>query len=194
MNPLIETLNRFGENALHFAWPMLWQSSLLIAILFFADFTLRRRVRAAVRYALWLVLLLKLLLPPSLALPTGVAWWLFPAVTTPARPHVTKFVVNYGADTAPSLPLQPIPAFTPPPRPPMSAVAWIILAWSAISVCLLVWLAARWRQVICDVKRATPAPAWLNELFDEAKDSSGLRRNVRLRLTDQAMSPAVCGL
>ena len=76
----------------------------------------------------------------------------------------------------------------------MSAVAWIILAWSAISVCLLVWLAARWRQVICDVKRATPAPVWLNELFDEAKDSSGLRRNVRLRLTDQAMSPAVCGL
>jgi beta-lactamase regulating signal transducer with metallopeptidase domain/type II secretory pathway component GspD/PulD (secretin) len=194
MNTLIETLNRFGENALHFAWPMLWQSSALIAILFAIDFALRRRIRAAVRYALWLVLLVKLLLPPSLALPTGVAWWLFPAVTTPARPHVTKFVVNYGADTAPSLPLQPIPAFTPPPRPPMSAVAWIILAWSAISVCLLVWLAARWRQTICDVKRATPAPAWLNELFDEAKDSSGLRRNVRLRLTDQAMSPAVCGL
>ena len=194
MNTLIETLNRFGESALQFAWPMLWQSSVLIAVLFAIDFALRRRVRAAVRYVLWLVLLVKLLLPPSLALPTGVAWWLFPAVTTPARPHVTKFVVNYGADTAPSLPLQPIPAFTPPPRPPMSAVAWIILAWSAISVCLLVWLAARWRQVICDVKRATPAPAWLNELFDEAKDSSGLRRNVRLRLMDQAMSPAVCGL
>ena len=194
MNPPIETLNRFGENALQFAWPMFWQSSVLIAVLFAIDFALRRRVRAAVRYALWLVLLVKLLLPPSLALPTSAAWWLFPAVTTPARPHVTKFVVNYGADTAPSLPLQPIPAFTPPPRPPMSAVAWIILAWSAISVCLLVWLAARWRQVICDVKRATPAPAWLNELFDEAKDSSGLRRNVRLRLTDQAMSPAVCGL
>lgn len=194
MNALIEILNRFGENALHFAWPMLWQSSALIAILFAIDFALRRRVRAAVRYALWLVLLVKLLLPPSLALPTGVAWWLFPAVTTPARPHMIKFVVNYGADTAPSLPLQPMPAFTPPPRPPMSAAAWTILAWSAISVCLLVWLAMRWRQVVCDVRRATPVPAWLSELFDKTKDSSGLRRNVRLRLTDQAMSPAVCGL
>jgi beta-lactamase regulating signal transducer with metallopeptidase domain len=194
MNPLIETLNRFGENALHFAWPMLWQSSVLIAALFAIDFALRRHVRAAVRYALWLVLLVKLLLPPSLALPTGVAWWLFPSVTTPAKPHVTKFVVSYGADTAPSLPLQPTPASTPPPRPPISAAAWTILAWIAISVCLLVWLTMRWRQVVRDVKCATPVSAWLNELFDEAKDLSGLRRNVRLRLTDQAMSPAVCGL
>jgi len=194
MNTLIETLNRFGETAVHFAWPMLWQSSALIAALFVVDFVLRRRVRAAVRYALWLVLLVKLLLPPSLALPTGVAWWLFPSVATPAKPHVTKFVVSYGADAAPSLPTQPIPVFTPPPRPLMSAPAWTILVWSTISLGLLVWLTARWRQVVRDVKCATSAPAWLNELFDEAKDMIGLRRLVRLRLTDQAMSPAVCGL
>jgi beta-lactamase regulating signal transducer with metallopeptidase domain len=192
MNTLIETLNRLGENALHFARPMLWQSSVLIAALFVADFALRQRVRAAVRYALWLVLLVKLLLPPSLALPTGVAWWLFPAAA-PANPQTTRFVVSYGADTAPSLPSQPAPAFTPP-RPPMSAAAWTILAWSAISVGLLAWLTARWRRVTHDVRCATPAPAWLNELFDEAKGSAGLRRPVRLRLTDQAMSPAVCGL
>lgn len=194
MNTLIETLNRFGENALHFAWPMLWQSSALIAILFAIDYALRRHVRAAVRYALWLVLLVKLLLPPTLALPTGVAWWLFPSVTTPAKPHVTKFVVSYGTDAAPSLPLQPTSAFTPPPQPPMSAAAWAILAWSAIGAGLLVWLMARWRQVVCDVRRATTTPAGLNELFDEAQRVVGLRRTVRLRLTDQAMSPAVCGL
>ena len=193
MNTLIETLNRLGENALHFAWPMLWQSSVLIAVLFVVDFALRRRVRAAVRYALWLMVLVKLLLPPSLALPTGVAWWLFPAAA-PANPQTTKFVVSYGADAAPSLPSQPAPVFTPPPRPPMSAAAWTVLAWSAISAGLLVWLTARWRWVVCDVKRATPVPAWLGELFDEAKNSTGLRCTVRLRLTDQAMSPAVCGL
>ena len=193
MNTLIETLNRFGENALHFAWPMLWQSSALIAILFFADFILRRRVRAAVRYALWLVLLVKLLLPPSLALPTGVAWWLMPA-TASANPYSTKYVVRYDTDALPSLPLEPAPAFTPPPRPPMSVAAWTILAWSTISVGLLVWLTVRWRQVVSDVQRAMPVPAWLNELFDEARSSTGLSRNVHLRLTDQAMSPAVCGL
>jgi beta-lactamase regulating signal transducer with metallopeptidase domain len=193
MNTRIENLNRFGENALHFAWPMLWQSSVLIAVLFVIDFALRRRVRAAVRYALWLVLLVKLLLPPSLALPTSAAWWLFPSAT-PANPQTTRYVVSYGADAAPSLPPQPTPAFTPPSRPPVSAAAWTILAWSAIGAGLLVWLTARWRQVVCDVKRATLVPAWLGKLFDEVKYSTGLRRTVRLRLTDQAMSPAVCGL
>src|ERR1700690_551066 len=189
MNPLIETLNRFGEYALHFAWPMLWQSSALIAVLFVADFILRRRVRAAVRYALWLVLLVKLLLPPSLALPTGVAWWLMPA-TASANPYPTKFVVRYDTDALPSLPLQPAPAFTPPPRPLMSVAAWIILAWGAISVGLLVWLTVRWRQVVSSVQRAMPVPARLNELFDEAKSLTSLHHSVRLRLTDQAMSPA----
>jgi beta-lactamase regulating signal transducer with metallopeptidase domain len=193
MNTIIETLNRFGENALHFAWPMLWQSSALIAILFAIDYALRRHVRAAVRYALWLVLLVKLLLPPSLALPTGVAWWLFPATVT-TNPHPTKFVIRYDTDALPSLPLQPTPAFTPPPRPPMSVAAWTILAWSAISAGLLVWLTLRWRQVVGDVRRAMPVPAWISELFDEAKSSTGLSRTVRLRLTDQAISPAVCGL
>jgi beta-lactamase regulating signal transducer with metallopeptidase domain len=193
MNPIIETLNHWGANAVRFAWPMLWQSSALIVILFVADFALRRRVRAAVRYALWLVVMLKLLLPPSLALPTGVAWWLFPA-STPAKPQTTRFVVSYGDVVAPSLPPQPIPAFTPTPQPRMSAAAWTILAWSAISAGLLVWLTARWRHIVCDLKRATPVPAWLGELFDETKHSAGLSRAVCLRVTTQAMSPAVCGL
>ena len=192
MNTLIETLNRFGESALHFAWPMLWQSSLLIAVLFTIDFALRRRVRAAVRYGLWLVLLAKLLLPPSLALPTSAAWWLFPATAT-RKPPTARFVVSYGSDTDPRPPLQPAPVFTPP-RPSLSAAAWIVPVWGALSFGLLVWMTARWRQVARDVKRAAPAPAWLDELFNVAKSSIGLRRAVRLRVTDQAMSPAVCGL
>ena len=192
MNPPIETLNRFGENALLFVWPMLWQSSVLIAVLFAIDFALRRRVRAAVRYALWLVLLVKLLLPPSLALPTSAAWWLFPSAASRKLP-TARFVVSYGSDTAPKLPLQPAPVFMPP-RSTMSAAAWIIPIWSALSFGLLVWMTARWRQVARDVKRVAPAPAWLDELFNAAKSSIGLRRNVRLRVTDQAMSPAVCGL
>src|SRR5438105_13908673 len=67
-----ETLNQWGEYAVRFVWPMLWQSSLLIAVLFALNFALRRRVRTAVRYALWLVVLIKLLVPPSLAFPTGL--------------------------------------------------------------------------------------------------------------------------
>ena len=66
MNSLVQTLNLLGPQAFQFAWSMLWQSSLLIALLFLLDLALRRRARAAVRYALWLVLLLPSLFPPVL--------------------------------------------------------------------------------------------------------------------------------
>ena len=97
MNTLIEALNAWADHALRFAWPMLWQSSLLIALLFALELLLRRKVRPAVRYALWLVVLVKLLLPPSLAFPTSAGWWLRPAKAAPARPTPTPVVVTYGA-------------------------------------------------------------------------------------------------
>ena len=59
---IVETLNQWGAQALRLAWPLLWQSSLLIGLLFAVEALLRRRVRAAVRYALWLVVLFKLVL------------------------------------------------------------------------------------------------------------------------------------
>ena len=70
----IQQLNHWGENASAFAWPMLWQSSLLIVVVFALDYLLARRVRAAVRHALWMVVLVKLLLPPALALTARGAW------------------------------------------------------------------------------------------------------------------------
>jgi lysylphosphatidylglycerol synthetase-like protein (DUF2156 family) len=80
MSECIETLNGWGEHFWDFAWPMLWQSSLLIAVVFAFDLLLVRRIRASVRYALWMAVLIKLILPPALALPTGATWWLW-------RPH-----------------------------------------------------------------------------------------------------------
>jgi beta-lactamase regulating signal transducer with metallopeptidase domain/Flp pilus assembly secretin CpaC len=198
MDATIETLNRWGGHALGLAWPMLWQSSLLVALLFALDFALRRKVRAAIRYALWLVVLVKLMLPPSLALPTGAGWWLRPVAPAPVRSHrATTVVVSYPTTTMPSLPLPATPVFTPPTAPPptpLSVSAWALLAWSAVGIGLLGWLAARWGQVARNVRRATPTPGRLTELFDEGRHAVKLPRSVRLRLTDRPMSPAVCGL
>jgi beta-lactamase regulating signal transducer with metallopeptidase domain/transcriptional/translational regulatory protein YebC/TACO1 len=194
MNSIIETLNHWGEGVVSLAWPMLWQSSLLIVALFALDFALRRKVRAAIRYALWLVVLVKLLLPPSLALPTGVGWWLRSPAPPPPKPPAHAFVVTYGNAVVPnlSLPRTP-PVFVPPPRPPMSAAAWTLVACGGISAGLLAWLLIRWGQVAQKVRRAT-VPEKLTAVSDEARDLAGLRSAIRLKLTDGAMSPAVCGL
>ena len=57
MNTTIETLNELGERLYSLGWPILWQPSLLIVIVFCLDYLLAKKVRAAVLYALWLAVL-----------------------------------------------------------------------------------------------------------------------------------------
>jgi beta-lactamase regulating signal transducer with metallopeptidase domain/type II secretory pathway component GspD/PulD (secretin) len=192
MNSFIETLNHWGGQFLNLAWPMLWQSSLLIAIVFVLDLALRRKIRAAIRYALWLVVLVKLLLPPSLALPTSVTWWLLPSPQPSAKPQTTEFVVNYGDQSAFTVPLQSQPA-PAPIRPKMSAAAWALAASGVASAGLLAWLLVRWRQINHKVRRAKTSEK-LIPVLDEARRLTRLRPGIRLKLTDDSMSPAVCGL
>jgi general secretion pathway protein D len=188
MNLVIETLNVWADHALRFAWPMLWQSSLLIGLLFALDLLMRRKLRPAVRYALWLIVLVKLLVPPSLAFPTGPGWWLRSAKAAPARPRPASVVVTYGATDMPVLPLAATPVFVAPPPPPprLTPAAWAFGSMVAVSLALFAWMVVRWHQVARDARRA--APARLSELIPE------LRCAVRLRLTEQPHSPAVCGL
>jgi type II secretory pathway component GspD/PulD (secretin)/beta-lactamase regulating signal transducer with metallopeptidase domain len=188
MNLLIETLNGWADAALQFAWPMLWQSSLLIGLLLAVDLLLRRRLRAAVRYALWLLVLAKLVLPPSLAFPTGAGWWLRPVKTAMAERAPAKVVVTYGAEAVPTDPAPATPIVMPPMQAHLSAAACAGLCAAAISLGLLAWMLARWRQVVRDARRAASAPVWLRHLLPE------LSVPARLRLIDRSQSPAVCGL
>ena len=194
MNTLIEMLNQWAEQAFSFAWPMLWQSSLLIGILFTLDWLLRRRVRAAVRYALWLSVLVKLLLPPSLAFPSGISYWLRPPAQAPSVHRGRALVVTLGTDDSLAvLPPSPL-ASMKIRRPTLSVAAWGLVISSCMSLGLLGWMLVRWSQVRRDTRRATAAPGWVNELLEEARYSAGLRFSVRVLLTEQAVSPAVCGL
>jgi beta-lactamase regulating signal transducer with metallopeptidase domain/type II secretory pathway component GspD/PulD (secretin) len=192
MNSLVETLNLWGNFALRFAWPMLWQSSLLIAALFAMELALRGRVRAAVRHALWLVVLLKLLLPPSLALRTSLAWWLPGSLQPPQKPAVARsYVVTYG-NSVQSEPLPIIQRAEPAPAKP-SRAAWLLTAWAFGSVGLFGFLLIRWRQMMVEIRETEPAPDWANGLLGEVQNQLNWQRSSRLRLTGRSMSPAVCG-
>src|ERR1041385_4720475 len=74
-NSVIERLNLWGDYSVRVAWPLFWQSTILIGGMFFLDYFLRRKLRPSVRQALWLVVLIKLILPPNFAFPTGIGWW-----------------------------------------------------------------------------------------------------------------------
>jgi hypothetical protein len=73
MAGIVEHLNALGRPFVGWSLAMLVQSSVLILLLLVIDLLIRRRVRAVVRYAIWSLVLVKLVLPPSLASPIGLA-------------------------------------------------------------------------------------------------------------------------
>jgi bla regulator protein BlaR1 len=194
MNSLIEWLNVWGGRFVDFARPLLWQTSLLIAVVFAFDFLLRRNIRAAVRYSLWFVVFLKLLLPPTLALPTGAAWWLRSRPVPVVVHHARMITVNYSEPVEAYVPPTIRAAPVPPPAPTLSREGWMLLVASAFSVFLAMWVLLRWRQIARCLRRTTGATVELAEMLAEARRLAGLRKNVTLRVTPEAMSPAVCGL
>ncbi|MBN1125019.1 MAG: hypothetical protein JXA82_08425 [Sedimentisphaerales bacterium] len=76
MSLLIELLNAWGEAFIALNGPMLLQSSILIAFLFGLDWVLRKQVRAVFRYWLWILILIKLILPPTLSAPYSARYWI----------------------------------------------------------------------------------------------------------------------
>jgi len=165
MNTLVEFLNACGGRFVDAAWPMLWQSGVLIALVFALDLALRKRVRATTRYALWLLVLAKLLVPASFSLPTGAGYWIpAPTALTAAQPDAasslrlepssatsTESTKSTTSTAASSLPLdrnrrteleQP-PAgplnVLPTPQPPAALAAGQTLHWRGVAA--LCWLA-----------------------------------------------------
>ena len=77
-------LNGVAEQWFGWMWPMFWQVNLLIVIIWLVDALIRRWAWPQVRYALWLLVLLKLVIPPMWTLPVSV--------TEPlVRPVVERF-------------------------------------------------------------------------------------------------------
>jgi beta-lactamase regulating signal transducer with metallopeptidase domain len=190
MNSTVLTLNQWGGRFTDFAWPMLWQSSLLIVVLFAADLLFRRKIRASIRYALWLVVLVKLCLPPTLALPTSPAWWL--QKTPPPAAALMHYTVTYDAQPVSGISQNPTPAYVPP-KPVMTADAWGLIAFGIVGGLLLVWLSARWWQVARRVRRSKYSEK-LTAILNETRSRAGVKSAVPVKLTDNLMSPAVCGL
>src|SRR5213593_1593157 len=189
---MIHALNHLGAHLTGFAFSMLVQSSLLIAALFLLDLALRKKVRAVVRYPLWILVLVKLVLPPSLAAPTGLAYWLPERKTVTASPAATPPVAIHYSQTGIVEPavLQPLP----PPRPRLEAAAKLLLAWLVIALGLMAWLVRRSHSVARTAAHATAASNSPEELLEACRQKMGIRQRVGVKISANAGSPAVCGL
>jgi beta-lactamase regulating signal transducer with metallopeptidase domain len=197
MSGIPEHINLIGKTFAEFAWPLLIRSSVLMLILLLAELLLRNRVRAALRYWMWMLVPMQLILPISILsfakldyhLRGGLAYLSVGDTTTAANMSVMPQTPNIrqqsdGGDVAPG-------AATPPRITWQAAIFLIWLAVVAVMVLLLVKQTLSARRII---RQAREANALMKGILGYCCACMGVRARVRLKVSVDTTSPIVCGL
>ena len=207
------------------AWmgSMLWQVSLLVLIVTALDYLLRRWAWPQVRYALWILVLVKLILPPSWTLPSS----LFSGWTPLAKMRIEeRLATPYRTPPAAEILRKPpsIPAYTATPESPyqstdlqasqQAAQPGTIskstppgpkLHWKAIA--FLVWIIGMGIFIVLLASRIAglrrwhrqqmdkkSIPVWYYELLVKTTKRLKLARLPAIVFSKDAKAPAVDGL
>jgi beta-lactamase regulating signal transducer with metallopeptidase domain len=205
MAQLIENLNAWSGPWLSLTWAIVWQSTLLAGVAA-GIAVLLRRAAPGLRYWLWQIVAIKLLL-----MPFWIVWVPLPA---PLQTLGTPVAVNRevpppsdrGGEALPS-PATPLPMdvaptssdIQPPVRPSWFAQitwrSWLLLAWLAIVVCQVLRIFYQRLQLARLLRLAQPAnDERLNLFMGEISRQLALRRVPAAVSTDCDCSPFVFGL
>ncbi len=222
MGELVNLLNTAGGAFVIWAGDMLIQSSVLIALLAALDLVLRKRVQAVVRYWIWLLVLVKLMLPPSFSSPTSLTYWVggklpgLPAQVAPvpraplaAALPASESTVSATPGALESGPLaELVSEKSALPRAestvavsqalssnvPITWQALALLAWAVVVIVMAVLLIQRALFVHGLVAQSQEPPGEIAELLRRCGRHLRVRANLAVRLSSLSASPSVCGL
>ena len=188
--------NDAGTSSTAVAVSMSVQLAVLVGVLSGLDWLIRHRVRAALRHGLWMLVVIKLLLPVDLLSPTAIAYWAAPWLLTPAVrvPRVAAGSVTVVSEV--SQVVGPVGLKTATPaHPKLQLAGGLLLVWVVGCGAWAIWVLVRSREVARPVRDSDEAPEALQKVLAETAAGLGLRSKLpRLRLTDTAQGPALCGL
>ena len=202
----VETFNSWSMTTTGVAAAILWQSAVLAAIVAGVCWLLRRS-SPTVRYWCWQIVALKLLLMPwwILAIPLPV---FFPETPSAATIPASNAIGGAAPDMLPSRTTTPLDHQSGPPPGSvteplhrfvwirgLSWHSWLVLAWLLGATYLAGRIVIQRRRMKRLLDRASPAAdPRLLAMVDDAAAQLGLRRTPSVRLTDQDVSPFVCGM
>jgi beta-lactamase regulating signal transducer with metallopeptidase domain len=200
-------LDGVAESWFGWMWPMFWQVNLLIAIVWLLDALLRRWAWPQVRYALWLLVLLKLVIPPTWTLPVSVIEPLVRPVAERIEFGTELLPSGGGAAPAAEAPPQDDPASPAGPgnsAPSRTAGAagpawqvWPFAVWIAgmAVICAVLWLRLRGLRRWHDAQHPRQTiPEWYHELLTGITRDWELARLPAIVFSDEVVTPAVCGV
>jgi len=217
MNQLINScpavLNNIGRWFCDYGAGIFIQSSILIILFLIIDLLLRKRVRATFRYWMWMLVLLKLMLPPAFSLPTGIGYWFrdyLPAHSSVPAQVPNMIQLDHAEATKPEdstfsaeIPqVHPYQSNPEPAAPTVSALSelegltWqavVFIIWFLGVAALSILLIYRMFFVRRLIAQSEPSKNRYAEILDQCCQQLGVKRKTELRLSGKLQSPAVCG-
>jgi beta-lactamase regulating signal transducer with metallopeptidase domain len=220
MNSIITFLNTTAKSFVGFSISMLIQSSVLIIILLILDFLLRKKFRAVLLYCIWMLILVKLVLPTTLSSPTGLGYWFgdeVPDIIT-EKASITEQTAlilqriepvgetipsGIGIAALPSTGTSPGPTadtsdkFTVTASPASASLSWqgfAFLGWLAVMIAMVLLLIQRMFFVRGLLRQSKNPDDSILDIFKRCRKQMGVHRSVFLKLSPVVASPSVCGL
>lgn len=217
---MIDALNSWAVNWSDWALVSLVEGAALLAVVGGVWRLAARRASAQFGYLLFLLVLLRLAVPATVAVPAAwgwlsprdalgraVAWWgedrraasklriAAAEVSDTATPPLSADWLAANADLLPR-PAESNGAFTPSATSPtLSLSAWLMLLWAAIAAALIVrfaWEQWKWRRRFAAASLLNISALPLD--FTELSRRLGVRRRVPIVESSAIESPAVWGL
>ncbi len=220
MHSIITFLNTTGKSFVGFSSSMLIQSSVLIILLLILNVFLRKKVRVVFLYGIWMLVLVKLVLPTTFSSPTGLVYWIgdkVPGFITEAvsipekiasfiqRIKPTSETINSGIEIF----IRPLTGISPGPVASTSAEFTVEASPATASLSLqgfafLGWLTAVTAMLLLLIRRMflirgllakskNPSESMVDTL-KRCRKQMGVHRPIFLRLSRFAACPSVCGL
>ncbi|OHB56887.1 MAG: hypothetical protein A2Y12_03010 [Planctomycetes bacterium GWF2_42_9] len=216
---MMNQINHFAQMWFDWQVSMFWQVAILIAIIACVDFLIKKWAWPQVRYALWLLILVKLILPPSLTSPASFTDEIPLALQHAAVKINQQKISPPVIETVPinivtnSKPFEISPQIenalhdggdiTGEETEAANIKEDIIISWKVYALCvwvfgaivLTVWLVLRLRNLRHQhLKTNGQIPAKFLEILGSVAKKYNLRTLPRIILTNKVSCPAVFGI
>ena len=196
MGEMLGHINSIGKAFVEFAWPLFIRSSALMAILLLAELLLRKRVRAAIRYWMWMLVPMQLLVPVSMSWFVKIDYSLKNNLASVSISSIMPVEIPSVSQTQEALQQLQLrhPVEIAEVLPKITWQGTIFLIWLAIVAAMALLLIRQTLFARRIVRQAQEANALMKDILNYCRTCMGVKRKVRLRVSTDAMSPIVCGL
>lgn len=216
---MIAAVNQIAQFWWSWMGSMLWQVSLLILIVTALDFVLRRWAWPQVRYTLWVLILIKLVIPPTWTLPTSLISKWQPIVQArieerlgisprgpaaggalqmpPSIPASMTASVRAGEPVEQTAQAQPADSYSLPASRTLGWKSYTLIVWvlgMGFFVALLGHRISRLRRWHKKQVEKKTIPVWYYELLVETTKRLKLGRLPAIVFSKDAKAPAVYGM